>query len=64
MNKSTIKIIGYVIYLIGLFSVFGIMIKMKFIIWNGNFTFVVAALISLFATHLIEKISSKAVKKP
>ncbi len=59
MNERMIKIIGYIIYLILLFSVFVIMIKMGLIIWNANFTLVVAALISLFTTRLIEKLLTK-----
>lgn len=63
MNERTIKIIGYVIYLIFLFSIFEIMITMDLIIWNGNFTLVVAALISLFTTRLIEKLLTKITSK-
>ncbi len=63
MNERTIKIIGYIIYFICLFSIFGIMIKMELIIWSGNFTLVVAALISLFITHLIERLLTKITSK-
>ena len=63
MNERTIKIIGYGIYLIFLFSIFEIMITMDLIIWNGNFTLVVAALISLFTTRLIEKLLTKITSK-
>ena len=63
MNERTIKIIGYVIYLIFLFSIFEIMITMDLIIWNGNFTLVVSALISLFTTRLIEKLLTKITSK-
>lgn len=59
MNERTIKIIGYIIYPILLFSIFVIMLKMGLIIWNANFTLVVAALISLFTTRSIEKLLTK-----
>ena|GEM_PF-4793946 len=58
MKRRTIKIIGYAIYLIFLFLIFGIMIKNDLIIWNNNFTLLVSALISLLISNLAEKLLS------
>lgn len=58
MKRRTIKIIGYAIYLIFLFLIFGIMIKKDLIIWNNNFTLLVSALISLLISNLAEKLLS------
>ena len=56
MDQRTIKIIGYVIYLICLAITFTVMIKLKLIILNGTVTLAAAAVISLILSRLLEKL--------